>query len=126
MPSEIPDKLFFKIGDVAKITGVKPHVLRYWESEFKLLKPVKSATGQRVYQKKDVEKVFTIKKLLYEEKYTIAGAKRRLMRGARKEKPPLAKGDKQLPLGFEQDELLSLLRDLKKELRSIVDMLKDV
>ncbi|MEE9519299.1 MAG: MerR family transcriptional regulator, partial [bacterium] len=57
MSPEIPDKLFFKIGEVARITGVKPHVLRYWESEFKLLKPVKSSTGQRVYQKRDVEKV---------------------------------------------------------------------
>ncbi len=126
MALEIPDKLFFKIGEVANITGVKPHVLRYWESEFKLLKPVKSATGQRVYQKKDVEKVFTINKLLNEEKYTIAGAKRRLIRGPRKGKPLAGKDEKQLPLGFDREELLSLLGDLKKVLRSIVDMLKDV
>lgn len=125
MALEIPDKLFFKIGEVANITGVKPHVLRYWESEFKLLKPVKSATGQRVYQKKDVEKVFTIKKLLYEEKYTIAGAKRRLTRGPREGKPLAGKDEKQLPLGFDREELFSLLGDLKKELRSIVDILKD-
>lgn len=122
MPAEIPDKLFFKIGEVAKITGVKPHVLRYWESEFKLLKPSKSATGQRVYQKKDVEKVFTIKKLLYDEKFTIAGAKRRMMKTGKEEKPP--KEARQLSMAFDQQEVMNLLKELKKELREIADMLK--
>lgn len=122
MAEQIPDKLFFKIGEVAKITGVKPHVLRYWESEFKLLKPSKSATGQRVYQKKDVEKVFAIKKLLYNDKYTIAGAKRKLTRGAKEEKPQ--KEEKQLTMTFDREELLVMLRDLKKELKTISDMLK--
>jgi DNA-binding transcriptional MerR regulator len=122
MPKEIPDKLFFKIGEVAKITGVKPHVLRYWESEFKLLKPSKSATGQRVYQKKDVKKVFTIKKLLYDEKFTIAGAKRRLMRGAKEEKPP--KEERQLSMTFDNKELVALLKEVKKELSAIASMLK--
>ncbi len=125
MATEIPDKLFFKIGEVAKITGVKPHVLRYWESEFKLLKPSKSSTGQRVYQKKDVEKVFAIKKLLYDEKYTIAGAKRRLMRSGKEEKPERAPKEKrQLSMAFDNQELVSLLQDLKKELREIADILK--
>jgi DNA-binding transcriptional MerR regulator len=123
MSTEIPDKLFFKIGEVAKITGVKPHVLRYWESEFKLLKPSKSATGQRVYQKKDVEKVFTIKTLLYNEKFTIAGAKRRLMRSGKEEKP--AKEKKQLSIAFDNQELLALLRDLKEELREIANILRE-
>jgi DNA-binding transcriptional MerR regulator len=123
MSTEIPDKLFFKIGEVAKITGVKPHVLRYWESEFKLLKPSKSATGQRVYQKKDVEKVFTIKKLLYNEKFTIAGAKRRLMRSGKEEKP--AKEKKQLSIAFDNQELLALLQDLKEELREIANILRE-
>lgn len=123
MAQEIPDKLFFKIGEVAKITGVKPHVLRYWESEFKLLKPSKSATGQRVYQKKDVEKVFAIKKLLYDEKFTIAGAKRRLMRGAKEEKPP-PKEERQLTMAFDQKELVDLLKKIKKELSEISSMLK--
>ncbi|MFQ6671909.1 MAG: MerR family transcriptional regulator [Candidatus Tectimicrobiota bacterium] len=125
MSLNIPDKLFFKIGEVAKITGVKPHVLRYWESEFKLLKPNKSSTGQRVYQKKDVEKVIQIKKLLYDEKYTIAGAKRRLMRGPREEKPAPERDDKQLPLDLDREELIALLQELRKELRTLVAMLKD-
>lgn len=76
----IPDKLFFKIGEVAELTGTKPHVLRYWESEFKMLRPAKGESGQRVYRRKDVELVFAIKNLLYEENFTIAGAKKQLSR----------------------------------------------
>jgi DNA-binding transcriptional MerR regulator len=121
MQTKIPNKLFFKIGEVAKITGVKPHVLRYWESEFKLLRPSKSATGQRVYQKRDVEKVFEIKRLLYEEKYTIAGAKKRLSRMSKEDRP--GKG-KQLIMDFDKEGLLSLLRDIKKELAAIAEMLE--
>ena len=78
MAEEIPDKLYFKIGEVAKITGVKPHVLRYWESEFKVVRPIKSKSNQRLYRKKDVESILMIKNMLYNERYTIAGAKRRL------------------------------------------------
>lgn len=74
----IPDKLFFKIGEVADIAGVEQHVLRYWEEEFDSLRPGKNQSGQRLYQKKDVELVLRIKKLLYEEKYTIAGAQKKL------------------------------------------------
>ena len=77
---EIPDKLFFKIGEVAELTGTKPHVLRYWESEFRMLRPAKGDSGQRVYRRKDVELVFSIKKLLYEENFTIAGAKKQLQK----------------------------------------------
>ena len=76
----IPDKLFFKIGEVAQLTGTKPHVLRYWESEFKMLRPAKGDSGQRVYRKKDIELVFSIKRLLYEENFTIAGAKKKLQK----------------------------------------------
>jgi DNA-binding transcriptional MerR regulator len=74
----IPDKLYFKIGEVCEITGVQPHVLRYWETEFPQLAPEKNRSGQRVYKRRDIEIVLKIKKLLYEEKFTIAGAKRRL------------------------------------------------
>ncbi len=76
----IPDKLFFKIGEVARLTGTKPHVLRYWESEFKMLRPAKGDSGQRVYRKKDIELVFAIKRLLYEENFTIAGATKKLQK----------------------------------------------
>lgn len=77
---QIPDKLFFKIGEVAQLTGTKPHVLRYWESEFKMLRPAKGESGQRIYRRKDVELIFSIKQLLYEENFTIAGAKKQLQK----------------------------------------------
>jgi DNA-binding transcriptional MerR regulator len=83
----IPEKLFFKIGEVCDITGVQAHVLRYWESEFPMLAPQKNRAGQRTYRKRDVEMVLRIKELLYDEMYTIAGAKKRLtneLRGASK------------------------------------------
>jgi DNA-binding transcriptional MerR regulator len=83
----IPEKLFFKIGEVCDITGVQAHVLRYWESEFPMLAPQKNRAGQRTYRKRDVEMALRIKELLYEDQYTIAGAKKKLaseLRGASK------------------------------------------
>ncbi len=74
----IPDKLFFKIGEVCEIVGVQAHVLRYWETEFSMLQPQKNRSGQRTYRRKDVEMALRIKELLYQEGFTIAGAKRRL------------------------------------------------
>jgi len=74
----IPEKLFFKIGEVCELAGVQAHVLRYWESEFSMLAPQKNRAGQRVYRKRDVEMALRIKELLYEDQYTIAGAKKRL------------------------------------------------
>jgi DNA-binding transcriptional MerR regulator len=89
----IPEKLFFKIGEVCELAGVQAHVLRYWESEFPMLAPQKNRAGQRVYRKRDVEMALRIKELLYEDQYTIAGAKKRLtneLRGGAKSK---ANGD---------------------------------
>jgi DNA-binding transcriptional MerR regulator len=83
--SRIPEKLFFKIGEVCELIKVQPHVLRYWETEFPMLAPEKNRAGQRVYRRKDVEMVLRIRDLLYEEKFTIAGAKKKLadeMRGS--------------------------------------------
>jgi DNA-binding transcriptional MerR regulator len=74
----IPDRLYFRIGDVADLLGVKPYVLRYWESEFTMISPQKSSSGQRVYRRSDVETVVMIKHLLYEERYSIEGAKKRI------------------------------------------------
>src|SRR4029450_2404344 len=74
----IPEKLFFKIGEVCELAGVQAHVLRYWESEVPMLAPQKNRAGQRVYRKRDVEIALRIKELLYEDQYTIAGAKKRL------------------------------------------------
>lgn len=75
---EFPDKLYYKIGEVAEICGVKPHVLRYWESEFPVIRPQKSRSNQRLYRKRDVESILAIKHLLYDRKFTIEGAKKHL------------------------------------------------
>lgn len=77
-PTQIPNKLYFRIGEVAKITGIKPYVLRYWETEFNGLGPKKSGTNQRQYRRKDVELVLEIKRLLYEKRFTIEGARKHL------------------------------------------------
>ena len=77
---EIPNRLFFRIGEVTKIAGVEAHVLRFWESEFPMLSPRKTPKGQRQYRRKDLETILAIKQLLYEEKYTIAGARLALRR----------------------------------------------
>ncbi|MEW6162736.1 MAG: MerR family transcriptional regulator [Nitrospirota bacterium] len=77
----IPDKLFYKIGEVSRIVGVEPYVLRYWETEFPFLKPRKNKSGQRVYIKRDVELLLDIKRLLYQERYTIEGVRKRLGSG---------------------------------------------
>ncbi len=88
--ARIPDKLFFRIGEVCELIRVQPHVLRYWETEFPMLAPQKNPSGQRIYRRKDVEMVMRIRELLYDEKFTIAGAKKRLMeetRSASRAKP---------------------------------------
>lgn len=72
-----PEKLFYKIGEVSRIAGVEPYVLRYWETEFSFLEPRKNRSGQRVYARKDLDMVLRIKKLLYEERYTIEGVRKR-------------------------------------------------
>jgi DNA-binding transcriptional MerR regulator len=76
--SDLPDKLYFKIGEVAKLVGVKPYVLRYWETEFSMIRPGKTRSQHRLYRRRDVETLLEIKRLLHNERYTIEGAKRRL------------------------------------------------
>jgi DNA-binding transcriptional MerR regulator len=93
LPSGIPDKNYFKIGEAARICAVKPHVLRYWETEFGSLKPQKSRSQQRVYRRKDLEHLLRIRHLLYEERFTIEGARSRLRElghdeGPAPERPP--------------------------------------
>ena len=81
--SELPDKLFFKIGEVAQLVGVRPHVLRYWESEFNALRPLKTRGAHRVYRRKDVELAVLLRRLLHEEGLTVSGAKKRLRESGR-------------------------------------------
>jgi DNA-binding transcriptional MerR regulator len=89
LATEIPDKQYFKIGEVAEIAGVEPYVLRYWETEFKAIRPEKTRSNQRLYRRRDVETVLQIKRLLYDEGFRIDGAKRRLREMAGEE-PPMA------------------------------------
>jgi DNA-binding transcriptional MerR regulator len=99
----IPEKLFFKIGEVCELAGVQAHVLRYWESEFPMLAPQKNRAGQRVYRKRDVEMALRIKELLYEDQYTIAGAKKRLANDLRGGK--IRSGEKEAGEGYSSQSL---------------------
>jgi len=85
MTVAIPEKQYFKIGEVSEILDVEPYVLRYWESEFKILKPTRTRARQRLYHKRDLELLLEIKHLLYDEKFTIAGAKKRLQQMKKEE-----------------------------------------
>src|ERR1700675_5015214 len=89
-PEEIPDKLYFRIGEVARLAGIKPYVLRFWETEFPALGPKKSGTGHRLFRRKDVELVLEIKRLLYERRFTIEGARKHLEERAKPQPVPAA------------------------------------
>jgi DNA-binding transcriptional MerR regulator len=119
---EIPDKLYFRIGEVAKLAGIKPYVLRFWESEFAGLGPKKSGTGHRLYRRKDVEMVLEIKRLLYEKRFTIEGARKVL------ESKPKREAVKQASVRH-QGELFagtaSFYQDLRRELQQILSVLED-
>ncbi len=111
----IPEKLYFRIGEVARLCRLPAYVLRFWETEFPQLRPVKSSTGQRMYRRKDVEHVLQIKKLLYEEGFTIAGARQHLRADI--------KGDKkQPPLPFPARSV-SELKHIRQGLRDILTLL---
>jgi len=117
-PPEIPDKLYFKIGEVSELLGVEPYVLRYWETEFPALSPKKSGTGHRLYRRKDVELLLRIKHLLYEKRFTIEGARQSLQAAARAPKPrPAQRVQQEL---FTEDPL----PEIRRELADILQMLK--
>ena len=118
---EIPDKLYFKIGEVAELLGVEPYVLRYWESEFPVLSPKKSGTGHRLYRRKDVELLLRIKHLLYEKRFTIEGARQTLQTEAKapKTKPQRVAKRVQAEL-FGEDPL----PEIRRELAEILQLLK--
>ncbi|MEW6557645.1 MAG: MerR family transcriptional regulator [Elusimicrobiota bacterium] len=115
---EIEDKNYFSIGEVEKITGVKPYILRYWEQEFRILRPARRSSGQRKYTHQDISLILRIKELLYTKGFTIAGAKRFLIEEKRKRK-------KQADLDFGRESvLIDTLKKTKKELQIILDLLK--
>ena len=115
------DRLYYRIGEVSRITGLKPHVLRYWESEFKVIKPHKGGSLQRLYRRKDLDLILKIKKLLYEEGFTIAGAKKRIRDLERLE-------NKQMKLKLVEKKSNGkdheLLASVKEELKGIRSMLE--
>ncbi len=121
---EIPNKLYFRIGEVAKLAGIKPYVLRFWESEFPALGPAKSGTGHRLYRRKDVELVLEIKRLLYEKRFTIEGARKTL-----EAKPKRSQASKSADLAArKQGELFDgaspvFYQELKRTLKDILLLL---
>jgi len=126
-PTAIPDKLYFRIGEVARLCNVQSYVLRFWESEFPQLKPNKSGTGQRLYRKRDVEIALQIKHLLHEEGYTIAGA-RQLLHSEGREARRAHNPQPELPLksgfsGLKKDKNEARLQRLRKELKELLNML---
>jgi DNA-binding transcriptional MerR regulator len=119
MERRIPNKLFFKIGEVCEITDTQPYVLRYWESEFPALAPAKNSSGQRIYRRRDIETVLRIKQLLYEEGFTIAGAKKRL------ETELLGKPETPQPAAAPVDERgRAALQQVRDQLREILTLLE--
>jgi DNA-binding transcriptional MerR regulator len=128
---EIPDKLYFRIGDVARLAGIKPYVLRFWETEFSELGPKKSGTGHRLYRRKDVELVLEIKRLLYAERFTIEGA-RKFLETRSKPSPPRAAAAPGKPQRVQGDlfvadraaDMTKLFDKVREELRAIAAALK--
>lgn len=119
---EIPNKLFFQIGEVSRLLGVEPHVLRFWETEFPMLSPAKGANGRRMYRKKDVELLLAIKQLLYQQGFTIAGARRHLSsRSSSVPAPPPAATPAH---GVARPQVpAQWLQQLKSELRNLLTIL---
>lgn len=117
MDGQFPEKLFYRIGDVAEITGIKPHVLRYWESEFSGLHPRKNRAGQRTYERRDVELILEIKTLLYEQGYTISGARQRLARQTKRV-------EKRARQSKTTGEVSQVLRICREELQGLLLLLQ--
>jgi DNA-binding transcriptional MerR regulator len=111
-------RLYYSISEVSDMMGVKPHVLRYWETQFKMLHPKKGRGGARMYRRRDVEVLFEIKKLLYEQRFTIAGARRKML-------DDRAEGRKeQIELPFHKLERDEMVRTIKRDLEQVLDLLR--
>ena len=127
---EIPDKLYFRIGEVSRLAGIKPYVLRFWETEFPALMPKKSGTGHRLYRRKDVEAVLEIKRLLYEKRFTIEGARKFLEGRGRPAASPAPTRKAARLAAREQPALFpdvvpaAALDEVRRELRAILDLLR--
>jgi DNA-binding transcriptional MerR regulator len=109
-------RLYYSISEVSDLVGVKPHVLRYWETQFKMLRPKKGRGGARMYRKRDVEILFEIKQLLYDQRFTIAGARRRILDGRNEEK-------EQIEFPFSKLDREETLRALRKDMEGLLNLL---
>src|SRR5918995_2333307 len=116
MSTSLPDKIYFKIGEVSEIVGVEPYVLRYWETEFDVLKPSKAPSRHRLYKKRDVQLLLDIKRLLYTDGFTIEGARKKLREVKKEEKD-------QLKLPLSEQKYRSALAKIKKDLISLRKLL---
>ena len=117
----IPNKQYFKIGEVSALTQLEAYVLRYWETEFKMIRPVRFGSNQRMYRRKDVEIIFEIKKLLYEEGFTIAGARKKMLHHSKEEK-------KTTPQAVEEEKtgtpgLAPLIQEIHRDLTDLARFL---
>ena len=116
MKSVPAGRLYYSISEVSDMVGVKPHVLRYWETQFKMLRPKKGRGGARMYRKRDVEILFQVKQLLYDQKFTIAGARRKLLdeRG----------GKEQIELSFSHTDREEMIRALRRDMEGLLEILR--
>jgi len=121
---QIPDREEFKIGEVCEMVGVKPFVLRYWEAEFSELAPAKGAGGQRTYTRRDVELILRIKELLYEERFTVAGAKKRLSEEVAVKKPKAKAPRLGSPPPDQVEKARRVVADIRRELEAVIGLLK--
>lgn len=120
----IPNKQYFKIGEVSALTQLEPYVLRYWETEFKMIRPVRFGSNQRMYRRKDVEIILAIKRLLYEEGFTIAGARKKLLQNSKEEKEKKALPKNDGTQNEVTDRMVPLMREIQKELTDLVQFLR--
>jgi len=121
---DLPDKLYFKIGEVARIVGVKPYVLRYWETEFPIIRPGKTRSKHRLYRRRDVEALLEIKRLLHNERFTIEGAKRRLKSTTKSTAAPAAEPRPQLSLPLGERTYRNALLRLRQDLEALYALLR--
>jgi len=112
-------KVYYSISEVAEITGLEPHVLRYWETEFGMLRPMKNRGGNRAYREKDIKLLFLIKKLLYHDCFTIEGARRQLQQASESYL-------EQLEMGFEEVRTLDLLRSVREDIREVIRLVDEL
>ena len=117
LDDQLTVKLYYRIGEVAELVGVEPHVLRYWETEFRSIRPQKSRKGQRIYSRRDVEKLLRVKDLLYGQGFTIAGARKRLREGGVEPAPP---GD---PSVRQAQRMSETLREVRSEISTMLEEL---